>query len=441
MITGGTAAGWRSAPALHRAVLVVGLLLAGSLLTGAAQLVALAAPLLVGTVSAVLAEGWPLRRRARPDPVGSALAPRVVQQAARVPVRIRVERADGAQLAVVRVPDGVRFPQGVVVAVPVVGGSATLTASATLRLWGSAVAARPDLLVAGPDGLALFGPAQAPECKVAVLPAADRTPAVPLPPRAAGLVGVHRTSRPGEGSELLDVREFLPGDRLRRIDWRVSARRGALHVRRTAVDADAEVVLCLDSRYDLGEDVPGWPHPPGHGSLGTTEPGSSLDVSVRACLSLAETFLRHGDRVSLVDLSRPQLSLPRGSGQRQLRRIRRQLAEVAVHHEARRLVLRPRAVPASATVAMVSPMLDAAVSDLVVSLRRRGQEVVVVDVLPAPLRPPRRSRSELLAFRLLMAERGVRLAALERHGAVVVRWDPVAVPVRLRQRARQRRAA
>jgi uncharacterized protein (DUF58 family) len=228
---------------------------------------------------------------------------------------------------------------------------------------------------------------------------------------------------------------------MRRIDWRVSARRGSLHVRRTAVDADAEVVLCLDTRYDVGRDVARWPSPPGLGVRGSSEPGHSLDVAVRATVSLAEAFLRQGDRVSFVDLSRPTLSVGSGSGVRHLRRIRLHLSDVGVHLQARRLVLRPGAVPTSAFVVLISPMLDESVADLATMLRRRGADLLVVDVLPQPLEPPHRSRAEVTAHRLLQAERRLRLGSLQRHGVMVTRWDPAAVPLLLRRRARQRRKA
>ncbi|HEX5535016.1 MAG TPA: DUF58 domain-containing protein [Actinomycetales bacterium] len=443
----------RPGPALQRAVLVVGALLAGALLTGDAGLVVLATPLLVGTLAALLAGdavtgggpnrrlgGW-LGRRAPAEPVTVTAAPRVAGQGQRVPVEVAIENADGAQLAVVAMPDGTTLPQGQVVAAAVKGGEARVSAVADLQRWGMVTAARPDVLLVGPDALLLTGPWEGPERRVAVLPAVERVPAAPLPPRAAGLVGAHLTRRPGDGSELLDVREYRPGDRMRRIDWRVSARRGALHVRRTAVDADAEVVLCLDSRHDVSDDVATWPSPPGLGARGTTRPGSSLDVAVRATASVAEAFLRQGDRVSFLDLTRPRLGVPAGTGVRHLRRLRRQLAEVAVDAQARKLLVRPGAVRPSAVVVLVSPMLDEAIADLAVAMRRRGRELLVIDVLPSPLRPPERSRAEQVAFRLLLSERELRLRALTRHGVLVTRWDPAAVPVALRQRLRDRRRA
>ena len=82
------------------------------------------------------------------------------------------------------------------------------------------------------DALLLADPVTGPERTVRVLPGVGSREPAPLRPRATGVVGAHRTRRAGEGLDLLDVREFHPGDSTRRIDWRVSARRGTLHVRR-----------------------------------------------------------------------------------------------------------------------------------------------------------------------------------------------------------------
>ena len=58
-----------------------------------------------------------------------------------------------------------------------------------------------------------------------VLPSPSPLRDVPLPIRLRGLTGAHGSRRPGEGGDLRDVHLFHPGDRLRRIDWRVTAHR------------------------------------------------------------------------------------------------------------------------------------------------------------------------------------------------------------------------
>ena len=126
---------------------------------------------------------------------------------------------------------------------------------------------------------------------VRVYPVTEPFAAVEAMPAAAGLVGNHRSRRPGEGGELAGVRPFAPGDRLRRIDWRVSLRTRDLHVASTLSDRDAEVLLLLDV---LGE----------VGVVRRGEAGSAsvLDTTVRAsAAAIAEHYLQRGDRVSLLE--------------------------------------------------------------------------------------------------------------------------------------------
>ena len=49
---------------------------------------------------------------------------------------------------------------------------------------------------------------------------------LPLPRRLQGLTGSHESARAGDGGDFRDVHPFTAGDRLRRIDWKATARRG-----------------------------------------------------------------------------------------------------------------------------------------------------------------------------------------------------------------------
>lgn len=427
------AARWGHTPALRRALLVVAVGSAAAVVTGRPELVALVAPLAVVTGMSLAV---PAPRRV---PTVAVRAPASAPQGAVLEVVVEVDAGPGAELAVVRLPDGAGAPHGRTLAAALSAeGRRRLVALTRTVSWGTAGVARPDLLVAGRDGMSSYGPVKAAERRCVVLPTVDRVPPVALPPRPAGVVGSHRTRRPGDGSDLLDIRRFTPGDRIRRVDWRVSARTGELHVRRTAVDADADVVLCLDTRADLSTDVAAWTSPKGPGPGGAMLPGSSLDVAVRAAASLAAAHLRQGDRVAVVDLAHPRVWVRPGTGRRQLLLIQRRLTAIGVQIDARRLGLRPGSVPPAATVVVLSPLLDDAIVDLVASLRRRSGDVVAFDVLPQPLRTPTDQPDLALAVRLMLSERAERLAALTHHGVLVLRWDPQTFAAAMVRRSRQR---
>lgn len=58
--------------------------------------------------------------------------------------------------------------------------------------------------------------------------------------------GIHRLQRAGMGSELLELREYVPGDPPKSIAWKVSARRGKLMTRQYETDVPVRTVLFVD---------------------------------------------------------------------------------------------------------------------------------------------------------------------------------------------------
>jgi uncharacterized protein (DUF58 family) len=58
--------------------------------------------------------------------------------------------------------------------------------------------------------------------------------------------GIHRLRQPGSGAELLDLRDYLPGDPPRTIAWKVSARRDRLITKEFESEAPVRCTLFLD---------------------------------------------------------------------------------------------------------------------------------------------------------------------------------------------------
>jgi uncharacterized protein (DUF58 family) len=429
--------GWRRTDALVRAVVCgLGLLVAGVILHRL-ELVFIGMPLVIGLLLVTPPSGTPsVVADARPDTVDAGHDETVV---------VAVDPGVGAAFTALRMPMPSRPGVGPVHLLPASTGAVhTLLAFQT---WGQGIYLRPDHLFASHDGMYVFGPVVGTMAHHTVLPPIDPLPPGPLPPRAAGLVGAHRSARPGDGMELRDIRPFQSGDRLRRVDWRVSLRAaaahggalvpGTLHVRERHAEADADLVLALDTRMDVDSEVRTWNDRP----LGADiRPGGSLDMGVRAASTLAATFLRHGDRVGLVDLGQPRGGVPVGSGRRHLQRIRHQLV-----HAARRVtgsgdpVLNPAQIPAGATVLVLSPFLDDKLVELVIRASRRDRLVVAVDLLPAELRADRTTPWGDAVVSILRAEHSVRLRALSEHGVPILHWEAGVPLAALLQTAKQRR--
>jgi uncharacterized protein (DUF58 family) len=104
--------------------------------------------------------------------------------------------------------------------------------------------------------------------------------------RARRMTDAGRVSRfPGEGDELRELREHVPGDPFKRIAWKASAKRGRLLVRETDRTERDVVWLILDASVEL------WAGLLGH---------APLDRSVEEVASAAARYLSRGDRVGLI---------------------------------------------------------------------------------------------------------------------------------------------
>ena len=234
-------------------------------------------------------------------------------------------------------------------------------------------------------------------------------------PVTTGLVGAHRSRRPGEGTDLAGIRPFQVGDRLKRINWPVSLRTGALHVTATVTDLDATVMIVLDSSTDL---VPG------------DDPdriGGTLDTAVHAAAALAEHYLRAGDRVGLIDDGPATRTVLPAAGRAHLDRIVDALIEVDTTPGRRtaplHLATLLNRVAPRAMVILITPLLELARPELAVEIARSGHTVLVIDSLGdyAPNGAPGSTAD--LAWRLQRLQHDADVDRLADAGIAAVRWQ------------------
>ncbi|MER5700821.1 DUF58 domain-containing protein [Micromonospora sp. NPDC002296] len=421
------AAGWAPTRALGRAVLLTGVLLIAGVLLGRVDLVVLAAPFALGTAYALrrrpsagpqvwvaadeghLVEGGEFTGTVtvgNPDTVGYDVA--VVRT--RVSPWLLVERAQvgGARVDLSR--GGVDRP---FVTVVDTGTAVDLELTGRARRWGRHPVGPAGARVAAAGGLLVSRAAVTEPVRVRVYPRTEPFEAVEAMPRAAGLVGAHHSRRPGEGGELAGVRVFGPGDRLRRIDWRVSLRARQLHVAATLSDRDAEVVVLLDVLAEAGR------------SGGVGGAASVLDTTVRAAAAIGEHYLHRGDRVAMLEYGPAARRLRPASGRRQYLTLLEWLLDVraeAAPHEPYDQIFGPHLLSSDALVVVLTPLLDERSAQMLARLARSGRFVVAVDTLPADLAPPGRQGWAEVAFRLWRLDRDTMIGQLREHGVPVVRW-------------------
>src|SRR5271170_275157 len=170
--------------------------------------------------------------------------------------------------------------------------------------------------------------------------------------RLPNRLGEHQARVSGEGIEFAGVREYVPGDRQRSINWAASTRRGRLQVNTFAAERSQDVVLLVDSTSDVGQ--PGM---------------SALDLALRGAAAAARAYLDARDRVGVITYHWGAVGwLGPGLGRRQVYRIidsmlasERGAAGPAGSGSAQGTSMRrlPRAaLPPGALVVVFSPLLD-----------------------------------------------------------------------------------
>ncbi len=212
----------------------------------------------------------------------------------------------------------------------------------------------------------------------------------------------------GDGVEYADIRDFVPGDRVRSINWRASARRQGLVVTDRHPERNTDVVLFVDSFADVRD---------GDRSV--------LDDAVRAAAALAARYLEHRDRVGLVGFGGVLRWLQPGMGSTQRYRLVETLLEtgVAPTYTWRDVnVIPARILPPAALVLALSPLVDPRFVVALEDLRGRRYDVAVVEVDPVPLVRPGRTEVERAAYRLWLLEREVHRWRLESRGIGIATW-------------------
>ena len=243
---------------------------------------------------------------------------------------------------------------------------------------------------------------------------------LPLPSRLTGMHGEHEGRRLGQGGDFRDIHPFVPGDELRRVDWRATARTarrpGDLLVRRTNTMSDASVVIAMDTVDDLGTVVAAW------GSGDAERSGvTSLDLSRQAASSIAAAAIDAGDRVALHVLTHGGRSIRSGSGRRHLARLDAAIAATGPAGEDARFKRTPP-VPHGSVIFVLSTFFDGAASDVALMWRASGHRVVAVDVLPE-LDSARLSKEQEVSLRLVLAEREDVMHELVGVGIDTIPWS------------------
>lgn len=397
----------RASPRLAAYGFVCALGLVGALAARRPEIAALIAPFALVLALAALADrpprmsAWlslPRERALEGDELDATLTLRAVDGVARVE-------------AYLVLPPTVAVPEGTLPVSRRLAPDETEEVELPLRCirWGSHDLG--DIRFRAHDLLALFaweGRIARPH-RLRVYPRPETLRRLVSPLSTQAVIGNEVARTKGDGLEFADLRPFVPGDRVRSVNWRASARRGDLVVNERHPERNADVVVFLDTFVDARR-----------------LDASSLDRAVRAASTLSSHYLERRDRVGLVALGGTLRWLEPGGGLVQRYRLVDALLETDVvftYAWKDANIIPARTLPPRALILAVTPLLDPRGIAALLDLRARGHDLVVIEVSPSELVEPGLSEDDQLAYRLWQLRREELVSRFTRLGVAVARWN------------------
>jgi uncharacterized protein (DUF58 family) len=115
----------------------------------------------------------------------------------------------------------------------------------------------------------------------------------------------------GRGMEFAEVREYLPGDDVRTIDWNVTARTGTPHVKKYAEEREQTVMFLVDASHSL--------------DYGTVRRMKG-EIAAEIAAVLAFSAIRNNDKVgAIIFTDRIELFIPPKKGKQHVMRVIREM--------------------------------------------------------------------------------------------------------------------
>lgn len=292
----------------------------------------------------------------------------------------------------------------------VVGGRARVTGTVVATEWGTHDFGRVTIELTEPYGLfRRIGQIRQPSF-VRVHPTTAQLSDLLTPRFVRRVTGTHGSTQIGRGVEYADLRSYTPGDSLRDVNWRATARSTDVWVSQRHPDRATDVVLLLDTFVESGHDA-----------------RAVVGMAVEAMIGLADSHLAATDRVGLVELGGVVRWVRPGTGRRQLQQLTDAVLATGLHANAADKdlgVIPPHSLPPRSFVIALSPLLDRRFVDAVFVLAGRGHDIAVIECQAgtdeaAPAVEPHLTT----ARRLWAAERQIVRDRLAEVGVAVAGWD------------------
>src|SRR5687767_8807015 len=204
----------------------------------------------------------------------------------------------------------------------------------------------------------------------------------------AGFAGDYHSAFHGHGIEFAQVREYMPGDDIRTIDWNVTARSGVPHVKQFVEERDLTVIIAVDVSGSMRFGSVDW---------------RKCDIAAELAAVFAFAAVENADRAGLLLFSQSVTTFiqpRRGRAHAQVivraavdAAMRRTSGEADLDHAARYL---ERVAVKRAVILVLSDFLDLHFERPLARLNRRHDVIAVAIGDPREERFPHRGLARLV---------------------------------------------
>jgi uncharacterized protein (DUF58 family) len=237
--------------------------------------------------------------------------------------------------------------------------------------------------------------------------------------------GLILSRRMGLGTEFFELSAYTPGDDLRRVNWKASAKLGQLVTNEFEGEQVTDVLVALDCSQGVTSRLFDF---------------DAMEFQVSLAASLCSQLILQGNRVGLSVYGAVRTWVNLSFGKRQLLRILDNLAivrpgpaTVPIEYAVESVIT--ALVPARSIVVLISPLVGKDIVELIENITVRGYGVICFTP-SASSNPPNAPESATIAWRILTLERKLTMAKLSRMANVVEVSPNVAIKPVLRFRRR-----
>ena len=233
------------------------------------------------------------------------------------------------------------------------------------------------------------------------------------PTKTKKWLGNINSRKRGIGTEFYSIRDYVPGDSVKAMNWKASARRDRLLINEYEGENSGDAIIVLDAKEE---------------SLSGDERHNTFKAGVRASLSIASRMLRQRNRVGLVLLGDYLTWIYPEFGRRQLYKMMEALSTLKKggkwDFDTLYWII-TRFFPPNSFIIVVSTLQSGGIPETIMKIKARGYDVLIISPSPVAVEKELLEDTEKnrLAMKILQMKRENVMDAL-RERTTVIDWDP-----------------